>query len=152
MGGTIVPRRALARQARRTQRIIQLQIAGLTQSEIVVQLREEGFPISERTISRTFKTPQHQVFLDELIRQQLQDITLNRQSNPEAAMKYRDGLLEKLIPKRVEQKLETSGTMEVKTYEQTIEALIMLISEKHPDALDLILQVTNRHSKLGDKR
>lgn len=147
MAQTRIPKRALARQARRTQRIIELQIAGLTNKEIVTELRDEGFPISERTILRMLKTPQHQAFVNELIRQQLQDITFNRQTNPEVVMKYCDGLLEKLIPKKIEQKVE--GGTDVKfSFQEGLQALFVIAQRTDPQLLPGLLVAVK---KLEDK-
>ena len=60
--------------------------------------------VSERTIRRDLKSSQTQDFVEELKRKQLKDI--EETDDTKIRMKYRDRLLDKLIPKQVNQKIE----------------------------------------------
>jgi soluble cytochrome b562 len=75
------------------------------------------------------------------------DISLNRQTNPEVAMKYRDGLLEKLIPKKIEQKVE--GGTDVKfSFQEGLQALFAIAQRTDQQLLPGLLSAVK---KLEDK-
>jgi len=67
-------------------------------------MKDEGYMhVSVRTINSLLNSLEAKSFVDELLRLQLRDITT---SDTALRMKYRDRLLEKLMPKRIEQQIE----------------------------------------------
>lgn len=92
-----VPKSNLSRFVRR-RRVIELKAQGLTIEEISKQLS-----CSEKTIDRDLKSQDVQKFLDELVRQQILDI---KKAKLPTRLNYRSDLLDKLLPKKTEQKIE----------------------------------------------
>ena len=89
---------ARLKMAARRQRVFELKCRGFSVAHICKKLAEEGYSCSENTIYNDLHSDAAGEFLDELIRQQLVDITVARQEHPVAAMKYRDLLIERLLP------------------------------------------------------
>ena len=94
------------KQTVRRQRVIGLRCVGLTQAQICEKLREDGFSISERTVWADLHSATAEEFIEELKRRQLADITL-ASDDYEVRLKYRDLLLDKIMPRKVEQKTES---------------------------------------------
>ena len=88
----------------RLARALDLKARGLTDAEISERMKDEGYMhVSVRTINSLLNSLEAKSFVDELLRLQLRDITT---SDTALRMKYRDRLLEKLMPKRIEQQIE----------------------------------------------
>lgn len=83
-------------QKTRLDRAIDLKCKGLTDKEISVRMKEDGFIFaSERTINRILNEITEERIVEELKRQQLRDITT---AESPIRLKYRDKLLEKMMP------------------------------------------------------
>lgn len=94
------------KQEARRKRVIELRCVGLTQAQICEKLREEGFRTSERTVWADLHSATAEDFIEELKRRQLADIALAG-DDYEVRLKYRDLLLDKIMPRKVEQKTES---------------------------------------------
>lgn len=85
----------------RETRIVELKVRGMTDAATSAQLRSEGYiHASQKTVSRLYqhlKKDHGEVLIEELQRQQLADITLI--DSRELKLKYRDRLLDKLMPR-----------------------------------------------------
>ena len=103
-------------------RIVELKLRGLTATDIAARMRSEGYSkISERTVERFWASirkdsgaypPWSCEMVEELQRQQLADITMVDER--ELKLKYRDRLLEKMMPRRVEQVGSVKQEIDVK--------------------------------------
>ena len=83
-----------------TYKIVECWGLGLTAEETVDAIEQwRGIRIGLATVYRHRHSITGQKIIDELFRKQLRDIA---QADPETRLKYRDKLLEKLIPQRVE--------------------------------------------------
>ncbi len=98
MGGSKIAR------ARRVKRVLELATAGMTIPDISALLIKQGHAASERTVHKDLNGVEAKEYLDELIRKQLTDITTEPNSN--LRMKYRGQLIMRLLPSKVEQKVE----------------------------------------------
>ena len=99
MGGSKAARK------RRVKRVLELSTSGMTIPQISAALKKEGIhAFSERTVWDDLNSVEAQEYLDELIRKQLSDITIEKSSN--LRMKYRGQLIMRLLPSKVEQKVE----------------------------------------------
>lgn len=87
------------KQFKRRKRVIELRCRGWTEVQIASFLG-----VSERTIRRDLKSAQANEFVEELKRRQLEDIEENDDSK--VRLKYRDKILDKLLPKQVRETLE----------------------------------------------
>jgi hypothetical protein len=76
--------------------------------------------VSKKTVYRHRHSLTAQEIIEELMRQQLRDIALCQ--SPTAKMKYRDKLLDKLIPKAIEMK--TEGTLNLDGLEGAVNKII----------------------------
>jgi IS30 family transposase len=94
----------LRKKARRRQ-IIELKAQGYTIAEICKKLG-----VSDSTVDRDLKSQDVQAFIDELVRRQIIDIEA---SKPAIRLHFRSDLLEKLLPKKMEQKIEGGETYRV---------------------------------------
>ena len=95
----------------RLDRAIDLKCKGLTDREISVRMTEEGYKYaSERTINRILNEITEERIVEELKRQQLRDITT---ADSPIRLKYRDKLLEKMMPQKIEQKTEGSQNLKI---------------------------------------
>lgn len=87
----------------RLARALELKIRGLTYAEISKRMTEEGYnKVSLRTINRLLNSLEAQNYVEELKRLQLRDITI---AEIPLRLKYRDKLLDKLMPRKVEQRV-----------------------------------------------
>lgn len=99
MGGSSAARK------RRVKRVLELSTSGMTIPQISAALKKEGIhAFSERTVWADLNSVEAKEYLDELIRKQLTDITTEKDSN--LRMKYRGQLIMRLLPSKVEQKVE----------------------------------------------
>jgi hypothetical protein len=87
-------------KAGRLDRALDLKTRGLTDSEISQRMSEEGYAhVSLRTINRLLNGVEAELFVDNLLRLQLRDITI---SDTALRLKYRDKILEKLMPRQTQ--------------------------------------------------
>ena len=87
-------------KAGRLDRALDLKTRGLTDSEISQRMSEEGYDhVSFRTINRLLNGVEASLFVDNLLRLQLRDITI---SDTALRLKYRDKILEKLMPRQTQ--------------------------------------------------
>jgi len=96
-------------------RIVEMWGLGFTAEETRRALREEySIHIGLATVYRKRHSITAQEIIDELMRKQRRDIA--KEENSDVRMKYRDKLLEKLIPQRIEslslQKIEKHVTID----------------------------------------
>ena len=78
-------------------------------------MTEEGFKVSERTIWQDLRSDDVKEFTDELMRRQLADITLS--DNISVRLNYRDKLLDKMLPKKIESKGEIEAGIVIKAWD-----------------------------------
>jgi len=93
------------------QRIVNLWGIGASAEETVKALQDENVEISLHAVYNIRKGLTAQQMIDELQREQQRDIA--KCETPALKMKYRDLLLAKLIPQRVEQKIEGEENVKV---------------------------------------
>jgi len=92
-----------------THKIVECWGLGLTAEETVKAIQEwKDITIALGTVYNHRHSITAQNIIDELIRKQLRDIA--KESDSDLRMKYRDKLLEKYIPKRVEADLKSEHT------------------------------------------
>jgi len=91
-------KRALVKKAGRISRILELRVKGYTLEQIATELK-----CNESTIRRNLKDESTQAFIDALVREQLADIVAAKTGT---RLHYRDKLLEKMMPRKVESKTE----------------------------------------------
>lgn len=104
-----------AQRKRRLRRVLELSTSGMTIPDISTLMKQEGYAASERTIWNDLNSVEAQDYLEEILRKQLTDITI---ADIGLRLKYRGKLLDKLLPSKIEQKVEG----EVRTYD--VEALL----------------------------
>ncbi len=109
MGGTIAQRK------RRVRRVLELSTSGMTIPDISARMIKEGFKASERTVWSDLNGIEAKDYQAEILRKQLTDITI---ADIRLRLKYRGKLLDKLMPSKVEQKIEG----DIHTYD--VEALL----------------------------
>lgn len=102
-----VPKKQLnkLRKASRRRKVIQLKADGLLIEDIAKQLG-----VSEKTVDRDLSSQDAQQFTNELVRQQILDI---KKARLPTRLSYRSDLLEKLLPKKMEQKIEGGESFRV---------------------------------------
>lgn len=123
----------------RRKRVIDYRAQGKNIQDIAEKLN-----VSEKTIDRDLKSVQVKAFIDEIQRQQLDDIQHEEKSY--IRMQFRDKLLDKLMPKRVEQQVtaEVNQKVEVDKPVITVEDLI-------GEYGDVILDEVMRRRLQGDR-
>lgn len=89
-------------------RVVELWALGLSGEETAKTMRDEGFKIAVATVYRLRHSFTAQQMLDELIRRQLRDIAT---ADPPLKLKYRDKLLEKMLPQKIE--AQTASTLTI---------------------------------------
>lgn len=101
------------RKTARRRKVIELKAQGKTIATIAEELK-----VSEKTIDRDLQSQDVQKFTDELIRRQIIDI---EHSKPSTRLHFRSDLLDKLLPKKMEQKIEggENWTVEIIDHSQT---------------------------------
>ncbi len=97
MGGTIAQRK------RRVRRVLELSTSGMTIPDISAMMKKEGFRASERTVWSDLNGIEAKEYLEEILRKQLTDITI---ADIGLRLQYRGKLLDKLMPSKIEQKVE----------------------------------------------
>ena len=102
------------RKAARRRKVIQLKADGYLIEDIAKQLN-----VSEKTVDRDLASQDTQQFTNELIRQQILDI---KQSKPAIRLHYRSDLLDKLLPKKLEQKIEGAESFRVEIIDNSEES------------------------------
>jgi IS30 family transposase len=95
--------RNILRKKARRRKVIELKGTGKTIAEISQELG-----VSDTTIDRDLKSQDTQAFLDELVRQQIIDL---QQAKLPMRLHFRSDLLDKLLPKKMEQKIEGGETV-----------------------------------------
>jgi len=105
------------RQRRR--RVVELRAQGYTLQHIADALK-----VNEKTIDRDLKSVDVKIVVDELIRRQLDD--MEHEEKGYVRLQFRDKLLEKLMPRKVEQQVtgEMKQKLEVDKPVITVEDLI----------------------------
>lgn len=116
------------KQLQRRRRIIELRCSGLTIPRICENLRENGLKISERTVWSDLHSSTTKDFVEELLRKQLADLTLLGDDYA-TRLKYRDQLLDKLMPRHIEQKTEEKMQLETRGWEADPELKRALLEE-----------------------
>jgi len=91
-------------------RVLELSTAGMTIPDISDMMKQEGFAASERTVWSDLNSIEAKDYLEEILRKQLTDITI---ADIALRLQYRGKLLDKLLPSKIEQKVEG----EVHTYD-----------------------------------
>ena len=97
-----------AQRKRRVRRVLELSTSGMTIPQISEQMKDEGFKASERTVWSDLNSVEAKVYTEEILRKQLTDITL---ADIKTRLKYRGRLLDNLMPKKTESKVETTGDL-----------------------------------------
>jgi len=92
-----------AQRKRRLRRVLELSTAGMTIPDISTQMKTEGFAASERTVWTDLNSIEAKDYQAEILRKQLTDITI---ADIKTRLKYRGKLLDKLMPSKVEQKVQ----------------------------------------------
>ena len=98
-------RDTISKQARLA-RILSLKMRGLRVASITKMMRDEGFKVSDRTIQRILVSHSAKEMADELVYQQLEDLT---RADVPLRLKWRADLLKWLSPP--ENKLELTGNL-----------------------------------------
>jgi hypothetical protein len=93
------------------QRIVHLWGIGATAEETVKALKGEGVKISLHCVYNLRRSLTAQQIIDELMREQRRDIA--RSEDPATRMKYRDLLLAKMVPQKIEQTVEGGESFRV---------------------------------------
>lgn len=93
------PTKAELKIAIRRERVFELRAQGNTISQICEKLGKEGQIWSKNTIWADLHSDQANQLVQELIRQQLNDI--NNSTNEETRLTYREGIIDKLLPRQV---------------------------------------------------
>lgn len=122
----------------RRRRIIELRCMGFTIPQIVEKLNSEGIATCEKTVFRDLHSSTTEEYVEELKRKQFADITLSDDYN--VRLKYRDLMLEKLMPR--EQKI--SGQMSVLNTNIGFEA--------DPDLKRALMEEAERQRKEHDEQ
>jgi len=99
-----------AQRKRRVRRVLELSTSGMTIPDISDMMKGEGYAASERTVWSDLNSVEAQEYLEEVLRKQLTDITI---ADIGLRLKYRGKLLDKLMPSKIEQKIES----EVRAYD-----------------------------------
>lgn len=116
-----------SQKKRRVRRVLELSSAGATIPDISALMKKEGFKASERTVWSDLNSIEAKQYTEEILRKQLSDITI---ANISLRLKYRGKLLDKLLPSKIEQKVEG----EVRTYD--VPSLLDELLEKEAEMLE----------------
>lgn len=81
-----------------------------------VEEMSKALGVSDSTVDRDLKSAEVQEFVDELIRQQLLDI---KKAPIRVRLHYRDSLIDKHMPKKMEQKIEGGESFRVEIVDNT---------------------------------
>ena len=91
-------------------RVLELSTSGMTIPDISTMMKGEGYAASEHTVFNDLHSVEAEDYLEEILRKQLTDITI---ADISLRLKYRGQLLNKLLPSKIEQKVEG----EIRTYD-----------------------------------
>jgi len=116
-----------AQRKRRVRRVLELSTSGMTIPDISALMKTEGFAASERTVWSDLNSIEAKDYLAEILRKQLTDISL---APINLRLQYRGKLLDKLMPSKIEQKVEG----EVRTYD--VESLLDEVLKKEDEILE----------------
>jgi len=86
-------------RTKRRIRVVEFWALGLSAVETARAMKDEGYRISQHTVYNDRHSTEAREYVDELIRRQLRDIALG---DLELKLNYRDKLLGKLIPQKIE--------------------------------------------------
>jgi DNA-binding transcriptional MerR regulator len=100
------------KQLQRRKRTIELSCKGLTIPQINNALHQEHFETSEHTVFDDLHSQTADEYREELERQQRADITMAKE-DLKIRLEYRDRMIDRLTPKRIEQKIEGGETFRV---------------------------------------
>lgn len=100
------------KQLQRRKRTLELHVKGLTIPQINNALLEEEYETSEHTVFDDIHSQTAIEYREELERQQRADITM-AQKDLKLRLEYRDRIIDRLTPKRVEPKVEGGETFRV---------------------------------------
>jgi hypothetical protein len=100
------------KQLQRRKRTLELHVKGLTIPQINKALLDENYETSEHTVFDDIHSSTAIEYREELERQQRCDITL-AQKDLKLRLEYRDRMIDRLTPKRIEQKVEGAETFRV---------------------------------------
>ncbi len=89
-------------------RVLELSTSGMTIPDISTMMKGEGYAASEHTVFNDLHSVEAEDYLAEILRKQLTDITIAKIG---LRLKYRGKLLDNLMPKKIEQKLEATGDL-----------------------------------------
>jgi len=108
-------------KTKRRIRVVEYWALGATLQETTRYMREEGYRISPTTVHRDRHSTTAKEYIDELIRRQLRDIAT---AELEQKLNYRDKLISKLVPQKIEafqlQKIEQHVKIDVSEDEDNI--------------------------------
>ena len=105
-------RKPTAKQLQRRKRTLELHVKGLTIPQINKALHDEHFETSEHTVFDDVHSQTADEYKEELERQQRADITMAK-DDLKVRLEYRDRMIDRLTPKKIEQKIEGGGTFRV---------------------------------------
>lgn len=106
-------------------RIVELWALGASAEETVKRMRDEGFKIAIASVYRHRHSITASQMVEEITRRQLRDIA---QADMPLALKYRDKLLEKMMPHKIEQHLDAQVNYPVMPFELDPEIKAILIA------------------------
>ena len=86
-------------KTKRVVRVVECWALGLSAFETAKVMKDEGYRISVHTVYNDRHSTEAQKYVDELIRRQLRDIAL---ADLEQKLNYRDKLIGKLVPQKIE--------------------------------------------------
>lgn len=100
------------KQLQRRKRTLELHVKGLTIPQINSALLDEGYETSEHTVFDDIHSQTAVEYREELERQQRADITM-AQKDLKLGLEYRDRMIDRLTPKKIEQKVDGVETFRV---------------------------------------
>ena len=105
-------RKPTPKQLQRRKRTLELYVKGLTIPQINKALHDEHFETSEHTVFDDVHSQTADEYKEELERQQRADITMAK-DDLKVRLEYRDRMIDRLTPKKIEQKIEGGETYRV---------------------------------------
>src|SRR3990170_3679139 len=105
-------RKPTAKQLQRRKRTLELHVKGLTIPQINKALHDEHFETSEHTVFDDVHSQTADEYKEELERQQRADITMAK-DDLKVRLEYRDRMIDRLTPKKIEQKIESGENFRV---------------------------------------
>ena len=105
MSQNVPKKRRSVKAVLRRSKVIALAVEGKTNQEIADCLK-----VNEKTIDRDMQSAQVQEYVHDLVRRQMQDI---ESAKLPMRLSFRSDLLDKLLPKKMEQKIEGGESFRV---------------------------------------